>query len=150
IYSGVKSIKYPADKDMTDGEICVRYAAAEGFGDVVIYGALGGRQDHVEGNIALLYLAKRLGIKAVIKDKDIEIHYADNSRSFFATVKKNIFVSIVPFFSFVHIIKTTGLKYPLIDARIEKYSSLGISNVAVDEKISVEIKKSAALIIVNG
>ncbi|MDR1940135.1 MAG: thiamine diphosphokinase, partial [Clostridiales bacterium] len=39
IYSGVKSIKYPADKDMTDGEICVRYAAAEGFGDVVIYGA---------------------------------------------------------------------------------------------------------------
>ncbi|MDR3292852.1 MAG: thiamine diphosphokinase [Clostridiales bacterium] len=150
IPSGVLRVHYPCDKDMTDGELCVRYAAKNGFSEIVLYGALGGRQDHVEANLALMALAARLDMRAVAYDEDVEIHYIDRRfDTLEKKVKKNIFVSIVPFTSAAHIIETKGLKYPLNNVRVSKLSSLGISNVSVDENIRIKIDKGSALIFLN-
>ena len=49
------------EKDFTDGERAIRYAKEVGAEKVVVYGAYGGKTEHVLGNIALLKIAKNLG-----------------------------------------------------------------------------------------
>ena len=63
-------ISLQVEKDFTDGERAIRYAKEVGATEAVIYGAYGGMMEHVLGNIALLNIAKNLGLKAVIKDEN--------------------------------------------------------------------------------
>ncbi|MDR2047641.1 MAG: thiamine diphosphokinase [Clostridiales bacterium] len=147
---GVKRLNFPSDKDMTDGELALRHVAGAGFKNIRIYGALGGRADHAESNLALLCLAERLGARAAIEDGNTEIHYLGGRfKTFSAHIPRNISVSVVPFYSFAHIISTKGLKYPVRDTRLFKYSSLGMSNRSVDENVEVNISKGCALIFIN-
>jgi thiamine pyrophosphokinase len=148
---GIKRLNFNRDKDMTDGELSLRHIIVDGgYKNVVIYGALGGRQDHVQSNIALLNLAARLGAKAVIKDEKTEIHYVGkNFNRLSLGVSENILISIVPFSSFAHIMSTKGLKYPITDKRLNKFSSLGMSNLSTGEKIEVDISRGSALVFIN-
>jgi thiamine pyrophosphokinase len=146
----VKRLNFNADKDMTDGELSLRHIVRDGYKNIAVYGALGGREDHVQSNIALLALAARLGAVAVIKDEKTEIHYIDkNFNSLSLKVAKNILVSVVPFSAYAHIISTKGLKYPIIDKRLNKLSSLGVSNLSTEEKIEVNILRGSALVFIN-
>jgi thiamine pyrophosphokinase len=146
----IKRLNFNTDKDMTDGELSLRHIVREGCENIVVYGALGGREDHVQSNIALLSLAARLGAHAVIKDEKTDIHYIDKNFSKLSLkLPKNIFVSIVPFSASAHIISTKGLKYPITDKRLNKFSSLGVSNLSVEEKIEVDILRGSALVFIN-
>ena len=58
------------EKNFTDGERAVRYAVENGYTELTIYGAYGGKMEHILGNIALLKIAASLGAKAKIKDGD--------------------------------------------------------------------------------
>ncbi|MDR2091161.1 MAG: thiamine diphosphokinase [Clostridiales bacterium] len=149
--SGVKRLNFNPDKDMTDGELALRHIIAdEGYKNVVIYGALGGREDHVQSNLALSALAAALGAKAVIEDEETEIHYIDkNFNKLSLKLPLNILISIVPFCSFAHIISTKGLKYPIADKRLNKISSLGVSNLSVEESVEICILRGSALVFVN-
>ena len=51
---GVFTIKYPVEKNMTDGEIAIEYALEKGADEIVLTCALGGRVDHEMANIFLL------------------------------------------------------------------------------------------------
>jgi thiamine pyrophosphokinase len=146
----IKRLNFNTDKDMTDGELSLRHIVREGYKNIVVYGALGGREDHVQSNIALLSLAARLGAVAVIRDDRTEIHYIDKNFSRLSLkLPKNILVSIVPFSSFAHIISTKGLKYPIADKRLNKFSSLGMSNLSTEETVEVDISRGSALVFIN-
>jgi thiamine pyrophosphokinase len=136
----INRLNFPTDKDMTDGELALRHIAGKGFKNLLIFGALGGRQDHVESNLALLCLAAKLGVRAVIQDEKTEIHYIDGRfNGFSKKIPENVLISIVPFYSVAHIINTKGLKYPLKDKRLFKYSSLGVSNLTLGGLTEVNI-----------
>ena len=45
--------EYPVEKDKTDGQIAVEYAADQGIREIWLLGGLGGRLDHALGNILL-------------------------------------------------------------------------------------------------
>ncbi|MEA1974277.1 MAG: thiamine diphosphokinase, partial [Bacillota bacterium] len=50
-YKNAEIKKYKKDKDYTDGEIAINYVIDEKFFEVVIFGALGNRIDHMLSNI---------------------------------------------------------------------------------------------------
>ena len=54
IPENVKLIRYPVEKNATDGELAIEYAVAEGVTELNIYGGLGGKPEHVAGNLNLL------------------------------------------------------------------------------------------------
>lgn len=144
----IARIDYKAQKDMTDGELCIRYAAAQGYRNIAVFGALGGRQDHVEANLALLSIAYKLGAEAVIYDENTEIHYTEGL--FSARVSENLFISLVPFDGFSHIIETRGLKYSLKNTRLYRRSTLGISNVSDDSgEIFLKLKHGGVFVFIN-
>jgi thiamine pyrophosphokinase len=146
VKKGVKTLKYPIDKDMTDSELALRAAIERGANEVDFYGALGKREDHALANLGLLFYALDKNVDAkIITDHNI-IFAANKKISFAAPI--NRFLSIVPFCSELHILNTQGLKYPIKNKILSFKSSLSISNEITSANVSIDIASGLALIII--
>ena len=67
-------LKHDSHKNFTDGESAVYFAKELGADIVTLYGVTGGRCDHFLGNLAVMALAMKLGIKVRSFDDDAEIY----------------------------------------------------------------------------
>lgn len=143
----VTVITHPVEKDATDGELSLEYIKSIGGSSVTIYGALGGKIEHVLGNLNLLACADKIGLKAKIVSKDYVIYYLNGSGEY--SVNKSSTVSLLPHGGACSFNSSFGLYYPLKDITIEPYSSLGISNVATDDVIKIEVAKGACMVILR-
>ncbi len=146
-----ETVVCPTVKDYTDGERAVKYAKDNGYDEVVIYGAEGGRGDHVYANLSLLAYAEEIGIKAIIKNKDGFVIFADEKKpKVELTVKKGTTVSVMAFGSEATISNSYGLFYPYKTHTLTRTrAGLGISNVATENKIGFEVAKGEILIFVS-
>ena len=146
IPKGVNIVKLDRIKDFTDGEKAVRYAKEIGAESVTIYGATGGKTEHVLGNIALLKIAKNICLPARIIDGSNAVELLGEGRYEFKT-EKDKKVSFIPYGGECEFMFSFGLYYPLEGIKLTAADTLGISNVALSENFSVEIKSGEALII---
>ncbi len=137
----------PKEKNFTDGELAIRKAKQLGASKVVIYGALGGRIDHILGNIALLEIALNLGLKSEIRDKK-EIVTLENGKVKI-NVGKNKTISLIPFTDKAVVTDSKGLYYPLNDLTLTKGDTVGISNVTTEEEISFTVNSGKVLCIIE-
>ena len=142
---GVNVARYPAEKDMTDGELAIERALALGATHIEIYGGGGGREDHFLGNVHLLYKAHKMGVKAVMFTNRSHMFISDGACAL--CCKSGTTVSIVPFGGEVHIMESRGLKYPLPEAFVYG-STRGISNVVLGDGASFRCE-GAVLVVVN-
>jgi thiamine pyrophosphokinase len=140
-----KTINLNVEKDFTDGERAIRYAVELGAKNISIYGAYGGNIDHILGNIALLKIAKELGLNAIIKDDGKNTVLISKESRF--KVKKGGTVSIIPYGGDCSFIDSKGLYYPLKDVTLTTKDTRGISNRAESQEIIINIKSGEALII---
>ncbi len=147
IPDSVLTVSHPVDKDKTDGELALDYVNNIGGEAVTIYGASGGHTDHVLGNVNLLAYANKIGLQAKIKNRNEEIYFV--SASFKKNVDVGDVVSVIPFGGKVSFLKSQGLYYNLNDVTVEPYSSLGLSNKAVANEISIEVEEGNCLVIVR-
>ena len=76
IPENVKLIRYPVEKNATDGELAIEYAASRGITELNVYGGLGGKPEHVAGNLNLLAFAFGKGIRAKLVTRDYTVYYA--------------------------------------------------------------------------
>ena len=138
---------YPSEKNYTDGEIALFRLIEMGANEVEIYGGEGGREDHFLGNLHLLYHAHCRGVRAKMFTSHGVIYPASGKVEFFGLAGKT--VSVLPFGGAVHILGSTGLKYPE-PSRIDYGQCIGISNIVKEDRASVIIDEGdCALIIVN-
>ena len=142
---GYPIVSLEVEKNFTDGERAIRYAVEKGYNDIVIYGAYGGKIEHILGNIALLKIAKNLGARAVIKDGENLTRLLTGKVSL--TVKKNSAFSLIPYGEECVFAKSYGLYYPLDNLTLTNGDTRGISNVAVRESVDIEIVKGECLAI---
>lgn len=133
---GVPFIKFPVEKNETDGQLAIDYCADSGYNDIVIYGALGGRIEHILGNLGLLAYAAEKNIKAVIKEPDLTIELLDGT--FTREVKKGDKISFYPFGGDVTVRHSSGLYYPLENLHLAAGANRGVSNIATDKKIGLD------------
>lgn len=138
---------YPSEKDFTDGEIALFKLIDKGVEKIEIYGGGGGREDHFLGNLHLLYSAHRRGVKAVMIN-DSSYIFIGSGKVELCGLKGKTF-SVLPFGGAVHIMGSTGFKYP--EPPVINYGEcIGVSNVAVSDSAGLEIAEGdCALIIVN-
>ena len=78
-------LKHDSHKNFTDGESAVYFAKELGADIVTLYGVTGGRCDHFLGNLAVMALAMKLGMKAALllraeRGRDLLHHPARRSR----------------------------------------------------------------------
>lgn len=136
-----EKIIYPVRKDFTDSELAVNFAVEKGFSKILLFGMTGTRMDHTLANISLLSRLKN----AVIIDNNNEIYYLDGEISLKG--KKGDIISIIPFMGDVLGVTTQGLDYPLENSAVKYGTSLGVSNVMVEDTCHIKIEKGAAFII---
>lgn len=142
---GENVIGLQVEKNFTDGERALRYAVENGFDDITVYGAYGGKIEHILGNIALLKIAKNLGVKARIKDGATITELICGKTQ--VALKKGCKVSLLPYGGDCVFLKSRGLYYPLDRLTLTVSDTRGISNVAEEDSVYIEIKSGESLIV---
>lgn len=137
--------RYPVEKDFTDTELCVMKALEYNPQEIVMLGCTGSRLDHVIGNIGLLNQCLQKGIKAYIKDEHNEIFLIDKPHNFKGEIGS--IISLQAFTEEVQGLSISGVKYPLKDYNLKSWSPYTVSNVILNEEVSIIFEKGILMVI---
>lgn len=138
-------MSFKQEKNATDGDIAIEYIIDSPIKEVLIFGALGNRVDHMLSNISMLEKLYKNQVKAEIMDTFNRILYTENQVKIFSEGFK--YFSIIPVSATVTGVNIQGGKYPLVDAQMNRINSLGLSNEFLKEEVIISIEKGAALIV---
>ena len=139
---------YPSKKDETDSQICIYLAKELNATQIDFYGALGGRIDHTLANIGLMHYVRQMNIIPRIITSEEEITIIKNEEVILKG-KKGDTISIIPIMGDASNVTLNKLEYPLNNAKMNYLSSLGISNVMLEDECSIKTEDGYALIIRN-
>lgn len=139
-------IKYPTKKDKTDFELAVDYCLINKFREIIIFGILGDRIDHLIANIFLI-------AKIQTQNPKIKIQIIEGKKEIFVLKNEIIIngkigdeVSIVPVSEKLEGVTTNGLEYKLQNEVLLFGSTRGISNVMAKTSVMISIVNGTALI----
>lgn len=132
----VETLTLKKDKDETDTHVACIIASQKNYDEIVIWGALGKRADHMLSNIHLLEWLNKRNISAVIEDEHNKISVFD---SVYTTQKTHKYLSLIPLDKSVTVDKTEGLLFPLKSYELSRDISMGVSNEIVGDYASVHI-----------
>jgi thiamine pyrophosphokinase len=132
---GTEIKRFKPEKDETDMELALNWALAQNPKMIRIFGATGGRLDHLLANIQLL-------VPPLKENKEIEINLIDRHNIVFLKgpgkykinkLKEKKYVSFVPLTLTVSNLTLKGFKYPLENRHISLGSTLCISNELISD-----------------
>ena len=146
IETGIPVNQFQSEKDDTDTMIAIRYAVEQGYGEVLLCCALGGRLDHTLANLQALIFAQERGLRAGIEAEDARVVTLQNgslrlprrdgwSLSVFAATDRCTGVSI------------SGTKYPLRDAVVTNSFPIGVSNEWAADNAEISVTDGILLIV---
>jgi thiamine pyrophosphokinase len=144
-HKAIKFVSSSTEKDESDTQLAVDYAAGKGIKDILIVGAIGDRIDHSLANLFLLSspLYKALNIK--ILAGSYEIFTTNKSLNIDGEAGKILSIfSLTPSTFFI---KTSGLKYKLKNEKLFFSPARGLSNIFLGNKAKLDIKKGTLLLI---
>ncbi len=141
------TIALPCEKDETDTMAAVKYAVKNGFTNILLFCALGGRLDHLLGNFGTAAYAAKAGLTVKITDYDNEIFVFSNSQITIPK-KEDFSISLVSLTDKCENVSISGGKYPLQNAVLTNISTLGISNEWKDD-ITVTVGTGVLAIVMS-
>lgn len=124
---GIRIIKYPQHKDLTDTHIALDYAIENGADRIIILAGTGTRLDHTLANIFLLEKYIDKADCMVIDENNIITLKKAGTHKIFKNESFN-YISLVPLSDTAEGVTTKGFKYPLNLACLKRADSFGISN----------------------
>jgi len=137
-----KFISYPREKDYADGELAIQYAVDAGYKNLVVFGVLGDRLDHLISNInQYVLLSKKLQLAVVEAQSTTHFIYDD------ITINGSIGdeVSLIPLKTHCEKVTTKNLKYPLNNETLFFGSTRGVSNVMQTKVAKISVKKGVLM-----
>jgi thiamine pyrophosphokinase len=136
-------IRYPREKDSSDFELALRKAEGLKPERVYVYGALGGRPDHLLVNLVLLAHAR---VPVIFQEESAECRNVPGE--VVLEGYRNSICSLVPLDTCV--VSNRGFKYPL-DRETIGPSGRGLSNLVVEEVAAVtRIRGTLVLMLLPG
>ncbi len=147
--AGVAIDQHPTDKDHTDLELALTAAIDRNVTVIELYGAEGGRMGHLL-SVALLTAAPD------VASADLTWHIGTGTvRAVTAGRSAELAVSIGDTVTLLPIgdasgITTNGLRWPLDNASLTTGTSMGVSNEAISDHLSIGIHSGSILVIHEG
>jgi thiamine pyrophosphokinase len=142
---GVRVIRYPVQKDETDLELALLFAADEGARSIVIAAGLGGRIDQTLGNLGMLADPRFSQLDLRLDDGVDEITLIRQAAHIAGT--PGDVVSLIPFTAQAEGVTTVRLQYPLKGETLYPYRTRGISNVMLATSAEVSLTDGALICI---
>jgi len=140
--SGVEVVRYPREKDYSDFELALHQASAEAPERVFVYGALGGRPDHLVTNFVILAHA---GIPAVFIEENAECYNVRGELTIDG--REGCTASLVAVGGTCAIRSIEGFRFPLEDEDLLP-SSRGLSNIITSRRARVRVMRGNLVVIV--
>lgn len=145
--SEVEMLRLNPVKDDTDTEFVIREAIRRGATSISILGATGTRLDHVLANVYLLGIGLEAGVSMEIVDSHNRIRMTDTVLEISKKEQFGAYVSVLPVKGDAKGVILEGMKYPLSDADVNCFSSLGVSNEIVEDVAKISVKQGTLLVI---
>ncbi len=139
IKKSIRIVKeYPPEKNWTDMELAIRYAAGLPPSEVFIFGATGTRLDHT---LATLHVLD----KHILIDKNNKIRLIGRGRTVIEKASYR-YISILPYTKIISL-SLTGFRYNVTGKTIKQGTTLGVSNEIIGKKATIEIFSGKAWVI---
>lgn len=145
--NNVQVMKLNPIKDDTDTEFVIREAIRRGAKEITVLGATGTRLDHVLANVYLLGIGLEESVFIQLVDKHNRIRMINSDLEIGRDEQFGDYVSVLPVKGDAKGVNLEGMKYPLYDANIKCFSSLGVSNEIIDEVAKISLKQGTLLVI---
>ncbi len=142
---GVAIERHPADKDKTDLQLALDAAVERGATTITVVGGAGGRLDHFRGNVGVVCSPTYADVSVSWVTEDATSYVVHTHRTILTTPGTTL--SVVAVGASASGVSVSGTKWPLDNAQLESGSSLGISNIAISEKILVSVQSGRLLVI---
>lgn len=145
---GIDVLRLPCEKDETDTYVCYLEGVRRGYTDFVVFGGVGGRDDHTFANYSLLIGAiyENHRIKLVARDFDI---FAVRNEKFGLNCRIGATLSIFAYPTEARGVSIKGAKYELDGATLSPLFALGVSNEAICTSPTVEVTDGTLLIMLE-
>jgi thiamine pyrophosphokinase len=144
---GVQIMQFPREKDETDLELALNVCLEKGIKTIYLVAALGGRLDHLLGNILLLTNPQWTDCDLRILDGITEAALV-RGRLVIAGNPGDL-VSLLPLSEFARNVRTQGLAYPLDDETLCRHKTRGISNVLTTRHAEIEVSQGDLLLCIH-
>ena len=125
--AGLEKLDLPVEKDDTDTMAAIRYAVQEGYSEIFLYCALGGRLDHLLGNVQSAVFAVERGCRVRIIDTDNLLYFFTDG-ALTLPPRAGWSLSLLSLTDRCENVSVTGVKYPLRDATLTNGFPIGVSN----------------------
>ncbi|MEH7415442.1 thiamine diphosphokinase [Neobacillus drentensis] len=145
--NGIK--KYKPEKDETDMELALNWALQQQPERIQLFGATGGRLDHLLANVQLLLNPIKVNSPAnvyLIDEKNIVFLKEAGDYSIEKMASKK-YISFVPLTLDVTDLTLEGFKYPLKNRHISLGSTLCISNELISDYGTFSFSKGILIVI---
>lgn len=136
--------RFPPEKDDTDTMLAVKYAVSNGFKNIRIYGATGGRFDHTFANLQTLEYILENGAEGMIIDEKNIILMQSSGKRFYN--RRNGYFSVFAISDKAEGVNISGCKYCLENGCLERSFPLGVSNVITESRAEISVEKGILLI----
>lgn len=125
--ANVSVLELPCEKDDTDTMAAVRYAVEHGYTRLRLYCALGGRLDHLLGNLQAAVFAVEHGARVEIVDDADGMHIFGGG-SMVVPARDGYSLSLLSLTDECRGVTVRGVKYPLENATLTNAFPIGVSN----------------------
>ena len=141
----IELIKYPVEKDETDMHLAYLEGLKRGYENFVLYGGVGGREDHTFANYSLLLYAKLHGhnMKLISKNREVFV-IKDEKIDLMGTTGDTL--SVFAIGGIAQGVTIRGAKYETEGATLTPDFPLGVSNEFSGESVSLSVKDGALLV----
>jgi thiamine pyrophosphokinase len=143
--------RFPEEKDATDLELALEAAAARGAEEVLVAGGTGDRLDHLAGELLLLGAASfaDLVMTAVLGPAVVTVVRGGQPARALRGAARDL-VTLVALHGRADGVRTSGLRYPLVDEPLLPGSSRGLSNELEDGTAEVSVGEGVVLVVQPG
>ncbi|MGM0639995.1 MAG: thiamine diphosphokinase [Thermotogota bacterium] len=141
--NNVEILKYPSQKDEIDSELSIMKAQQLGCEKVYLSSVTGSRIDHTLAGIYLL--GKYSNLDPEIIEEKYNIGIVKDKKNIMTNIDDSW--AILPLGEDLEGLTLKGFKYNLFEQKLDKYDSIGVSNQAKEEIISISLKKGIVVYI---
>ena len=146
--AGTRVERHPAEKDKTDLELALLAAASTGAARLIVIGGHGGRLDHWLGNVAVLASDAFAATPIEVRSGTSRLFVVRDEATFEG--EHGEYVSLLAWNGPAHIVRTEGLRWKLVDERLDAGSSRGFSNELVASRAQVCVGDGVVIVVLPG
>lgn len=146
IAEGIELIELPAEKDLTDSQVCIETAIARGADEIILIGGLSGRLDHTLANLCILQDLQARRVQGYITDGNNRARFIKNSG---AIIMRSHFkyLSLIAVDETCKGVSVQGCKYELKNQPVHRRLQFAVSNEITGNCAMVTVKKGGIYII---